>query len=83
MKRFLKCLPAHLAAFLIALRSFLILHLEKVLTNACLVHSEIMTTVNKIEEKIQTGLDPADAWNEQSVDLLRCAKVCVISILQR
>ena len=56
---------------------------EIILTNEYLAHSEITTTANQMKAKIETGLDPADAWNEQSVDLLRCAKVCVISILQR
>lgn len=34
----------------------------------------------RLQNKIIAGMDPADAWNELSVDLVRCAKVGVAPI---
>ncbi|XP_022795234.1 peroxisomal acyl-coenzyme A oxidase 1-like [Stylophora pistillata] len=37
--------------------------------------SEVRAVAGKLQIKISSGMDSADAWNELSVDLLRCAKV--------
>ena len=39
------------------------------------ISSEVMTVAERLQSRILSGMDPADAWNEVSVDLVRCAKV--------
>ena len=34
-----------------------------------------MTVAERLQSRIFSGMDSADAWNEVSVDLVRCAKV--------
>lgn len=36
--------------------------------------SEVRAVAEKLQRKISSGTDSSDAWNELSVDLLRCAK---------
>lgn len=36
--------------------------------------SEVKTVAERLQNKIIAGMDPTDAWNELSVDLVRCAK---------
>ncbi|KAL9961614.1 hypothetical protein ACROYT_G030588 [Oculina patagonica] len=36
--------------------------------------SEVMTVAGRLQSRILSGMDSADAWNEVSVDLIRCAK---------
>ena len=43
----------------------------------CEICSEVKTVAERLQNKIIAGMDPADAWNELSVDLVRCAKVGV------
>ncbi|KAJ7388681.1 Acyl-coenzyme A oxidase (Acyl-CoA oxidase) [Desmophyllum pertusum] len=35
---------------------------------------EVMTVAERLQSRIFSGMDSADAWNEVSVDLVRCAK---------
>lgn len=39
--------------------------------------SEMRTVAGALQRRILSGMDPADAWNDLSVDLVRCAKVKV------
>ena len=34
-----------------------------------------MTVAERLQNKIVSGMDAAEAWNELSVDLVHCAKV--------
>lgn len=43
--------------------------------------SEIRTVAGTLQRRILSGMDPADAWNDLSVDLVRCAKVKVSGYL--
>ena len=36
----------------------------------------------RLQSRIFSGMDFADAWNEVSVDLVRCAKVNTVAIYQ-
>ncbi|KAL9961620.1 hypothetical protein ACROYT_G030602 [Oculina patagonica] len=36
--------------------------------------SEVMIVAERLQSRILSGMDSADAWNEVSVDLVRCAK---------
>ncbi|CAH3158358.1 unnamed protein product [Pocillopora meandrina] len=36
--------------------------------------SELRTVAGTLQRRILSGMDPADAWNDLSVDLVRCAK---------
>ena len=40
--------------------------------------SEVKTVAKRLQDKIMSGVDPAEAWNELSVDLLHCAKVIIL-----
>ena len=40
--------------------------------------SEVKTVAKRLQDKIISGMDPAEAWNELSVDLLQCAKVIIL-----
>ena len=39
------------------------------------------TVAGALQRRILSGMDPADAWNDLSVDLVRCAKVKVSGYL--
>lgn len=39
------------------------------------IFSEVMAVAERLQSRIFSGVDSADAWNEVSVDLVRCAKV--------
>ena len=42
------------------------------------IFSEVMAVAERLQTRIFSGMDSADAWNEVSVDLGRCAKVNLI-----
>lgn len=39
------------------------------------IYSEVMAAAERLQSRIFSGMDSAEAWNEVSVDLVRCAKV--------
>ena len=41
----------------------------------CSFYSEVMVVAESLQNKVISGMDTAEAWNEMSVELLRCAKV--------
>ena len=36
-----------------------------------------MTVAERLQNKVVSGMDPAEAWNELSFDLVHCAKVII------
>ena len=41
----------------------------------CSFYSEVLVVAESLQNKVISGMDTAEAWNEMSVELLRCAKV--------